>query len=120
MSNRWPGWVYRSGREPDPRFTFANERTFLAWVRTALALLAGGAAVESLDLPMSDVVQQLLAGVLIVLALMCAIAAWLRWALAERAIRLARPLPSMSAAGPVLVVGVVLMAIVIVVEGALR
>ncbi len=25
------------GTEPDPRFTFANERTFLAWSRTALA-----------------------------------------------------------------------------------
>ena len=24
-------------REPDARFTLANERTFLAWVRTALA-----------------------------------------------------------------------------------
>lgn len=28
--------------EPDPRYTFANERTFLAWVRTGLALIAGG------------------------------------------------------------------------------
>jgi uncharacterized membrane protein YidH (DUF202 family) len=28
------------GREPDHRFTLANERTFLAWMRTSLALLA--------------------------------------------------------------------------------
>lgn len=35
------------GREPDPRFTLANERTFLAWIRTALAFLAGGVAVEA-------------------------------------------------------------------------
>ena len=33
------------GTEPDPRFTFANERTFLAWIRTGLALLGGGLAV---------------------------------------------------------------------------
>ena len=32
------------GTDPDPRFTFANERTFLAWNRTALALIAGGLA----------------------------------------------------------------------------
>ena len=33
------------GTDPDPRFTLANERTFLAWNRTALALIAGGLAV---------------------------------------------------------------------------
>lgn len=32
----------RVGKEPDYRFSLANERTFLAWIRTALALLAGG------------------------------------------------------------------------------
>jgi putative membrane protein len=35
-------------REPDYRFTLANERTFLAWIRTALALIAGGIAVVQL------------------------------------------------------------------------
>lgn len=34
-----------TGEEPDYRFTLANERTFLAWIRTALALIAGGIAV---------------------------------------------------------------------------
>ena len=38
------------GSDPDPRFTFANERTFLAWNRTALAFVAAGlAAAEFLD-----------------------------------------------------------------------
>jgi putative membrane protein len=32
----------------DYRFTLANERTFLAWIRTALALVAGGVAVVQL------------------------------------------------------------------------
>ena len=35
-------------REPDYRFTLANERTFLAWIRTALALIAGGVALVHL------------------------------------------------------------------------
>ena len=38
MKPRW----YEEGEEPDYRFTLANERTFLAWLRTALALIAGG------------------------------------------------------------------------------
>ncbi len=35
------------GSEPDPRFTFANERTFLAWIRTALGFLAAGVAIAA-------------------------------------------------------------------------
>ena len=47
-SPRWPRSVYGTGSEPDPRFSLANERTFLAWVRTSLALLAVAAAVDAL------------------------------------------------------------------------
>jgi hypothetical protein len=36
------------GTEPDPRYTFANERTFLAWSRTALALVVAGLGVVQL------------------------------------------------------------------------
>ena len=50
MSPRFPQSVYRHGTEPDVRFTLANERTFLAWIRTALALIAGGVALEVLGL----------------------------------------------------------------------
>ena len=46
------GWLASrllpGGTEPDARFTLANERTFLAWIRTALALIAGGIAVVQL------------------------------------------------------------------------
>jgi hypothetical protein len=41
-----PQRVYREGTEPDPRFTFANERTFLARIRTSLTLIAAGVALE--------------------------------------------------------------------------
>ena len=51
-TSRFPRRVYDRGEEPDARFTLANERTFLAWIRTSLALLAGGVALEALGLGM--------------------------------------------------------------------
>lgn len=91
---RWPRWVYQEGVEPDARFSFANERTFLAWIRTALALLAAGVALDAVPLPMPDGLQLALAAVFIVLGLLCALASWTRWARAERAMRRQEPLPS--------------------------
>ena len=48
MSSRWAQRLRSTGSEPDPRITFANERTFLAWIRTSLALIAAGVALEAL------------------------------------------------------------------------
>ncbi len=42
------------GQPVDVRFSYANERTFLAWNRTALALIATGVAATQL-LPKFDV-----------------------------------------------------------------
>jgi putative membrane protein len=92
--DRWPHWVYGAGDEPDQRFSLANERTFLAWVRTSLALLAGGVALDAVELPGSRSLQSVLAVVLLLLGLGCAAASWVRWARTERAMRLRRPLPS--------------------------
>lgn len=65
------GWAERvraEGQEPDPRFTFANERTFLAWVRTALALVAGGIGLEAFVPPLAvPGLRQALAVVLVLL-----------------------------------------------------
>lgn len=108
---RWPGWVYSTGEEPDYRFSFANERTFLAWIRTSLALLAAAVALDVVDLSMSETVQKGLAVVLVGLGLLSAVAAWFRWATAERAIRNHAPLPSLGFS-VVLVIGVVLAGIV--------
>lgn len=111
---RWPRSIYGVGKEPDPRFSFANERTFLAWIRTALALLAGGAAVDALDLPMGDWVQTALAAILVLLGLLCAVASWIRWSRAERAMRTGAALPSMGFAVP-LVVGILVIGILLIV-----
>lgn len=104
---RRPRWLYGEGSEPDYRFTFANERTFLAWIRTALAVLAGGIAVATLDLPLPAEVQHFLARLLVSAALACAALAWPRWAQAERAMRRGRPLPAPSSFTALLAVATV-------------
>ena len=94
---QWPSWVYGAGSPPDHRFSLANERTFLAWVRTSLALLAAGVALDAVELDGPSELQSVLAAVLVVLGLFSAAASWLRWAAAERAMRLRRPLPGTGA-----------------------
>ena len=81
------------GRPPDPRFTLANERTFLAWIRTTLALLAAGlAVVEFLHSQRSGV--RLAIGVpLMVLGAVVSARAYARWETVERALRLGQPIP---------------------------
>ena len=107
---RWPRSLYGVGTEPDPRFTFANERTFLAWIRTGLGFLAAGvavAAVAGLNERLSLEVR--LASLLLVLCgLACAIGAWARWIASERAMREGRALPS----SPLLLVLVGVLAVV--------
>jgi len=111
---RWPRWVYDEGTEPDYRFSFANERTFLAWIRTSLALLAAGVAVDVVDLSLPDAAQRAIATVLVAMAGIGAGVAWTRWALAERAMRRSRPLPSFGF-GAVMALGMVATALVVAV-----
>lgn len=110
---RRPQWVYREGQEPDYRFSFANERTFLAWIRTSLALLAAGIALGAVQLDLADRTQHLVAVVLIVMGIGCALAAWLRWARAERAIRQSAPLPGFGMGLPLTLVLVAVALIVV-------
>ena len=115
---RWPRRVYAVGTEPDPRFTFANERTFLAWIRTALGFLAAGvavAAVARLVGPLG-VETRLASVVLIICGLVCGVAAFRRWMINERAMRLSEPLPSspMLLIVTAIVAGVALVSLVVV------
>ncbi len=80
------------GSEPDPRFTFANERTFLAWNRTALALIAAGlAAAQFLKFNLHGL-RLIIAVPLILLGAVLAVASYLHWEDSERALRLHRTL----------------------------
>ncbi|MGJ9412747.1 YidH family protein [Aeromicrobium sp. CF4.19] len=112
--DRWPGWIYQAGDEPDYRFTLANERTLLAWTRTALAMLAAGVAVDAVDLGLSPTVQLVLGILLVSLALVISVAAWFRWARTERRMRLSQSLPG-GGLGVVVALVVAIMAVVVLV-----
>ena len=87
-------WLLPGGTEPDPRFTLANERTFLAWVRTALAFIAGGIAVEACTGELFPApVRQGLAILLLVLGMLLAGGAAVRGLNVERSMRRKAPLP---------------------------
>ena len=94
MNQRFPSWVYRSGVEPDPRFSLANERTYLAWVRTALALVAGGVALESLGLPAHHALRTAASTILVLLGTTVPLLAWISWGRAERSMRKCEALPT--------------------------
>ena len=103
--------LYEVGEEPDARFTFANERTFLAWIRTSLALIATGlAVVQFLKLDFSGA-RLIIAVPLILLGAATALLSLRRWDQSERAIRLGRPLPR-SRPQAVLAIGIGLIATV--------
>jgi putative membrane protein len=112
-SPRFPRHVYEVGTEPDPRFTLANERTFLAWIRTALALIAAGIALEALALPIQPDLRRTAAIILLLLGLVVPTLAWLTWGAVERALRRGAPLPGSKVALPV-VVGVSAVAVLLV------
>jgi putative membrane protein len=81
------------GEPPDPRFTFANERTFLAWNRTALALItAGFAVIEFVDFSL-DWMRFVLGIPLILIGGILALTSYRSWDHNERCMRLDQPLP---------------------------
>lgn len=103
------GWftrtVFPDGTEPDPRFTLANERTFLAWTRTALAFLAGGIALEAFRVPgVPPQLRTIAAALVILLGMSIAVGAAVRWVRVERAMRHNRPIPAPSII-PLLAIG---------------
>jgi len=111
------------GDAPDPRYTFANERTFLAWSRTALALIGGGLVAAQVLHGRFGGWHLLVALPAIALGGLVGFAGYLRWHANERAMRLRQPvepspLTRMLTAG--IAVLAVLSAVLVVIAAATR
>ncbi len=104
--------LHEIGTEPDVRFSYANERTFLAWNRTAMALIATGLAAASVLPEFSFGGGRKIIGVpLITLGALLSMTSFWRWDANERAMREQRPLPA-SNLPKLLAIGVTLAAII--------
>lgn len=105
--DRRPRSVYSVGEEPEVQASLANERTALSWIRTGMALVAGGVALATLssfgDLP---VVVVIIAAISSLGGAALGVWALVSWQRSERALRLREPLPH-PAALPWVVAGVV-------------
>lgn len=111
----------RVGTTPDYRFSLANERTFLAWIRTGLALIGGGLAVAAFVPTLRwPYVRESIAVALLLLGAAVALRALNHWARAERAMRLGEPLPPSrfpAALALLIATGAVLLLVLVFAEG---
>ncbi len=106
--SRLPRSVYDVGREPDPLYTLANERTYLSWLRLAVTLLAGAVAIDRLFLEHPWYGSKGLALGLVAIAFGTCGVGVQRWWRTERALRMRRPLPGFGA--PLLGIAAVMLA----------
>jgi len=91
----FPREVLDVGTTPDYRFSLANERTFLAWIRTGLALVGGGLAVAQFLPPLAvPHLREIFAFGLILVGAACALRAVDHWVRCEIAMRRGQPLPA--------------------------
>lgn len=107
---RFDAWVRAVGTEPDPRFTLANERTFLSWMTTALGLLGVGLAVGTI-LDSESAGTRVLPALWILMAALVAVRALARWVRLERAMRVGEALP-LSSSIPIVAVALAVLSLV--------
>jgi putative membrane protein len=97
VSDSRDGWSERllsTGTDPDARFSLANERTFLAWIRTGLGLIALGVGVATfVSTQMAKGVSILVAAGLVLLGGVLCASAWFRWLRVERSMRNGQGIP---------------------------
>ena len=98
MDMRHPKWR-QSGQEPDYRFSLANERTFLAWIRSALALMAGGVVLVQFATHLTPLWLVKSTGLALTgFAGLMGVLAYRQWRANEIAMRHSNPLPPSPAA----------------------
>ncbi|WP_342050433.1 YidH family protein [Cupriavidus sp. OTU4054] len=85
------------GEDPDYRFTLANERTFLAWIRTALAILAGGVLLEQFANKLASMTVSAISIGMCAVAMAMSLQSYRRWRANEIAMRHKQSLPTSSA-----------------------
>ena len=84
--------------EPDYRFSLANERTLLAWVRTALALDVAGLGVVRFAPPLGGTGgRATIGGILVVIGTITAWSGHRRFLATDRAMRAGGPIPAHAA-----------------------
>jgi putative membrane protein len=106
----WSARLLATGGDPDPRFSLANERTFLAWIRTGLGLIALGVGVATfVSTQMAKNLSILVAAGLVLLGGVICGAAWFRWLRVERSMRQGMGIPP-SRMAPVLAFGIAILA----------
>jgi putative membrane protein len=89
-----PSWWPEQGDSPDYRFSLANERTLLAYTRTALAGVVTGTALVGTPLLTDGPPEIALVGIVpIVAGALVAAGARRRFLASERAMRTGEPLP---------------------------
>ena len=108
----------------DARVTFANERTFLAWSRTALALVVAGLAIVQLLPPFPGVPwgRRALGIPLIVLGAVISVASYGEWVRSQEALRRGDRLPRsvLPRILAVTITGIAVIAAVVLLVSALR
>lgn len=113
---RFPQVVFGRGTEPDPRFSLANERTFLAWMRTSLALMLTGLALEAFDASVQPQLRLGAALLLVALGILANVHSWMAWASTERSLRAGLALPGFAI--PAIITGGSALAMVTVFVGS--
>lgn len=111
---RWTERLLADGTDPDPRFTLANERTFLAWIRTALAVIAAGVGTALSGGLVAAPLRDALAAGFTCTGGLIAVLAFRRWLRTERALRRAESLPP-PALAPVMAYGLAAAAVLLLV-----